>query len=162
MKKINVAYISPGECARQHCAELVMQNRDFVLVALPAGLTGQSAWQAFSIADVVVIDEAAIRGEGFEAVNLLLASHPDVNCLIVMEELHDPTMVWALTQGIRGVLVRDEVDSLLAKAIRRVSDGEIWVSRGLAEQLRDTLFRYPEPGTSRPGGTAARGWAKWH
>jgi DNA-binding NarL/FixJ family response regulator len=162
MKTINVTYISPGESALQHCAELVLQHRDIDVVAVPAGLTQQGAWRAFSIADVVIIDEAAIRCAGFEAVNMLLVSHPEVNCLIVMEEEDHASMVWALTQGVRGVLVQAEVDSFLAKAIRRVNAGEIWISRRLTGQLRDRLLRFPKPGTSHAEGSPARGWARWH
>jgi DNA-binding NarL/FixJ family response regulator len=163
MKTIAVTYISPLESARQCCAELERQNRDIEVVAIPGCLSQPGAWQVLSLADVVVIDEAAIRLEGFETVRMLLAGDPGINCLIVMNEAHEPTMVWALAHGVRGILLKGEVEALITRAIRQVHAGEVWVSRRVAGRLREAVQQGPgSDATPAHDAVPVRGWTKWH
>lgn len=54
----------------------------------------------------------------------------------------DPSMLqWALLSGLRGVVRRDESTQNHLKAIRKVSEGEIWINRSLASRLIADLTR---------------------
>jgi DNA-binding NarL/FixJ family response regulator len=137
MKKIMVTYVSSRDVDRQHCADLVMQNPEIDLVAIPDGLTQRGAWQAFSRSDVVVIEEEVIRREGFAAVRLLQEAYSEINVLIAMADKDKQAIAWLLLHGVRGVILHTEVGSLLGKAIRRIQAGEIWAPRSLLESLRN-------------------------
>jgi len=137
MNKISVTFVSSRDGARQHCADLVMQNPDIDLIAIPSGLSQQGAWQAIARTDVVVIDESVVEQEGFTAVRMMLDSYPGINSLIVMDNASRDAMTWTLLQGVRGVMMQDDIDAFLAKAIRRINAGEVWMSRTLVERLRD-------------------------
>jgi DNA-binding NarL/FixJ family response regulator len=137
MKNITVTFVSSRDGARQHCADLVMQNRDIDLIAIPSSLSQRGAWQAIARTDVVVIDESVVQQEGFTAVRMILDSYPGINSLIIMDNASRDAMTWTLLQGVRGVMVQDDIDAFLAKAIRRINAGEVWMSRTLVEWLRD-------------------------
>lgn len=157
MNKITVTYVSSRDVARQHCADLVMQNPEIDLVAIPDGLFQRGAWLAFSRSDVVVIDEDVIRREGFAAVRLLQEAYSEINILIILDNTDQQTIAWTLMQGVRGVLPHTEIDALLGKAIRRVQAGEIWAPRSLLESFRqsgdNSSFRDMAPQPT---------WDRWH
>lgn len=157
MNKITVTYVSSRDVARQHCADLVMQNPEIDLVAIPDGLFQRGAWQAFSRSDVVVIDEDVIRREGFAAVRLLQEAYSEINILITMADKDQQTIAWTLMQGVRGVLLHTEIDALLGKAIRRIQAGEIWAPRSLLGSFKhsgdNSSFAEMAPQTE---------WTRWH
>lgn len=161
MKKISVTFVSSRDGARQHCADLVMQNPDIDLIAIPSGLSQQGAWQAISRTDVVVIDESVVQHESFTAVRMMLDSYPGINSLIIMDNASRDAMTWTLLQGVRGVMLQDDIDAFLAKAIRRIYAGEVWMSRTLVEWLRDPAQQ--SAGVSYAGDEIARkDWRRWH
>lgn len=161
MKKITVTFVSSRDVARQHCADLVMQNPDIDLIAIPSGLSQQGAWRAIARTDVVVIDESVVQQEGFMAVRMMLDSYPGINSLIVMDNACIDAMTWTLLQGVRGVMVQDDIDTFLARAIRRINAGEVWMSRTLVERLRD-LAQQPTGISSAGEEIARKDRRRWH
>ncbi|MFV1973430.1 MAG: hypothetical protein ACC648_06885 [Thiohalobacterales bacterium] len=161
MKKITVTFVSSRDDARQHCADLVMQNPDIDLIAMPSGLTQSGAWQAISRTDVVVLDESIVQQQGFTTVRMMLDSYPGINSLIIMDNVGNDAMAWMLLQGVRGVMVQEDIGAFLARAIRHIHAGEVWMSRTLVEWLRNTGqlpagSRYAEQGMPRTD------WSRWH
>ena len=161
MKIITVTFVSGRDAARLDCAELVADNPDIDVIANPSGLTQQGTWLALAMTDVVVIEEDVIRQEGFEAVRMLLAGHPRLRCLILMNMLNKNKMIWTITQGVRGVMLHDEAELLLAKAIRHVAQGEIWLPRTLMALLRG---KQPadEAERSQQKTDVIADWRRWH
>jgi DNA-binding NarL/FixJ family response regulator len=160
MKKINITFVSPREAALEECADLMVENPDIDLIAMPSGLTQQGAWLALSGSDVVIIEEEVIRLEGFETVRMLLECYPEVKCLVIMERDHKPRMIWAVMQGIHGVMARSNGAWLLGKAIRRLHAGEIWLSRGLFKPIRNELLaQQRQPGNHF---VAVNDWVRRH
>lgn len=157
MNKITVTYVSSRDATRQHCADLVMQNPEIDLVAIPDGLSQRGAWQAFSRSDVVVIDEDVIRREGFAAVRLLQEAYNEINVLITMADKDHEAIAWMLMQGVRGVMLHADIDSLLGKAIRRIQAGEIWAPRSLLEVLRQ-----PADNSGFADMVPQTEWTLWH
>jgi len=161
MKKITVTFVSSMEDARQHCADLVMQNPDIDLIAIPSGLFQQGTWQALSRTDVVVIDESIVQREGFAAVRMLLDSYQGINILILMENINDEIVTWTLMQGVRGVMAKVDIDAFLGKAIHRINAGEVWMPRTLVECLRNPIRN--STGSHYVGKETPRtGWGRWH
>lgn len=161
MIKISVTYISSRDDARRHCADLVMHNPEIDLVAIPSGLTQSGAWQAISRTDVVVMDESVVRQEGFAAVRMMLDSYPGINSLIIMDNASQDAMAWTLLQGVRGVMLQDDISVFLAKAIRRIHAGEVWMSRTLVEWLRAT-GQQPRDSRFPEQDLPPAEWNRWH
>jgi DNA-binding NarL/FixJ family response regulator len=141
MKKINMTYISSRKTARLECAQLVEHNPDIELVAITPGSAQRDVWMALSRSDVAVIDEEVMQHEGGEILVMLLAGNPGVKFLVIMENFNEDRMLWAITQGVRGVILRCELLQLLGKAIKQVYQGEVWIPRNLLNSFRDVISR---------------------
>jgi len=140
MKTITMTYLSSRKTARVECDRLVEQNPDIELVALTSGADPGEVWLALSRSDIAVIDEEIMRfDDGGEMLGVLLAGNPGVKFLAIMKNFNEDSMLWAITQGVRGVILRREVMKLLGKAIRRIHQGEVWMPRDLLNSFRDVM-----------------------
>ena len=134
-----MTYVSSRTTARLECERLLKQNGDIALVALTSGTAQRDIWLALSRSDVAVIDEEIMYFDGGETLALLLACNPGVKFLAVMNNPNEDKMLWAITHGVRGVILRRELLQLLARAIRQVHRGEVWMPRNLLNSFRDAL-----------------------
>jgi DNA-binding NarL/FixJ family response regulator len=121
------------------CAQLVEQNPDIDLVSVPSSPIQQGTWMGLSRSDVAVIDDDIIRREEVETLHMLLACHPALKFLVIMENYNEGRMLWSILQGVRGVMLRREMLQLLGKAIRQINEGEVWMPRSLLKSLKNEL-----------------------
>jgi DNA-binding NarL/FixJ family response regulator len=70
-------------------------------------------------------------------------------------------MLWAISRGVRGVILRRELLQLLGKAIRRVHQGEVWMPRDLLASFRDAI-NSENPLLVGRESTAINPWLKLH
>ncbi len=68
---------------------------------------------------------------------MLLACHPALKFLVIMENYNEGRMLWAIMQGVRGVMLQREVLQLLGKAIRQINEGEVWMPRSLLKFVQE-------------------------
>jgi DNA-binding NarL/FixJ family response regulator len=137
-----MTYLSSRKTARLECDRVVEQNPDIELVALTSGADPRDAWIALSRSAIAVIDEEIMQYEdGGETLRVLIAGNPGVKFLAIMKNFNEDRMLWAITQGVRGVIQRRELMKLLGKAIRRVHQGEIWMPRDLLNSFREAIDR---------------------
>lgn len=142
MKTITTTYLSSRKTARVECDRLVEQNPDIELVALTSGAEPRDVWMALSRSDIAVIDEDIMQyDDGGETLGVLLAGNPGVKFLAIMKNYNEDRMLWAISRGVRGVILRRELMKLLGKAIRRVHQGEVWMPRDLLTSFRDVINR---------------------
>jgi len=142
MKTITMTYLSSRKTARVECDRLVEQNPDIELVALTSGADPRDVWMALSRSDIAVIDEEIMQyDDGGETLSVLLAGNPGVKFLAIMKNFNEDRMLWAITRGVRGVILRRELMKLLGKAIRRVHQGEVWMPRDLLNSFRNVINR---------------------
>jgi DNA-binding NarL/FixJ family response regulator len=134
-----ITYISSRQTVRMECARLVQQNPDIELVAITSEFDQRDVWMALSRSDVAVIDEEITQRDGGETLGLLLAGNPAVKFLAVMENLSEDRMLWLISQGVRGVILRRELLKLLGKAVKQVHLGEVWIPRNLLNSFRDAM-----------------------
>jgi two-component system, NarL family, nitrate/nitrite response regulator NarL len=146
MRTITMTYVSSRKTARVECDRLVEQNPDIELVALTSGVDSRDVWLALSRSEIAVIDEEIMQyDDGGETLGVMLAGNPGVKFLVVMKNFNEDRMLWAIIQGVRGVILRRELLQLLGKAIRRVHQGEVWMPRDLLNSFRGAITR-EEPG----------------
>jgi DNA-binding NarL/FixJ family response regulator len=142
MKTITMTYLSSRKTARVECDRLVEQNPDIELVALSSCADPRDVWMALSRSDIALIDEELMQyDDGGETLGALLAGNPGVKFLAIMKNFNEDRMLWAITQGVRGVILRRELMKLLGKAIRQVHQGEVWMPRDLLNSFRDVINR---------------------
>lgn len=159
MKKINVTVVCLDSPGYPGCAELLADCPEVNLVAQPAGLNEAGIWGALGQSDVLVLDEAIMEQAGHQAVRSLHEYYPSIRSLMVVDgELEYKTLA-AVSLGIQGVIGRASTVSMLRKAIVALYCGEAWLSRGLAQPLRNQLSQNNEVAcwTVLPTGLADKG-----
>ncbi len=85
--------------------------------------------------DLALVDLTLKGMGGLELIKRLQAQYPDVRVLVV--SMHDETLYAdrTLRAGARGYIMKDEVESAIVKAIRRVLDGGVYVSDALSTKI---------------------------
>jgi DNA-binding NarL/FixJ family response regulator len=100
------------------------------------GQTGTVAATQTAVAtlkpDLLVLDLRLKDGDGLELIKSLKARFPDLFVLVLSE--HDETLYAerALRAGARGYLMKEEATDEVLNAIRRILQGELYVSRKMS------------------------------
>ncbi len=144
MKKINVTVVCVGDYGYPGCAELLADCPEVNLVAQPGGLNEAGIWVALSQSDVLVLDEAVMEHAGHRAIRSLHEFYPLIRSLMVVEGEHEHKTLAAISLGVQGVIGRASTVSMLRKAIIALYSGEAWLSRGLAQPIRNQLNQESE------------------
>lgn len=96
-----------------------------------------SALQALRqlIPEVVLLDISMPGTNGIELLKLMLAEKP--NLLVLMISLHEESLyaLRALRAGAKGYLMKDEAMGAILEALRRITEGGVYVSPRLNERL---------------------------
>ena len=80
--------------------------------------------------DLVLVDVSLPQRSGISLVFLLHEKYPNLPCVMLSGHLSPHYVRTSLEAGARGYLVKDRADGIL-KGIRRVLEGEIYVSEEL-------------------------------
>lgn len=98
--------------------------------------------------DLALVDLTLKGMSGLELIKRLQTHYPDVLVLVV--SMHDETLYAdrALRAGARGYIMKDEVESTVVHAIRRILSGGVYVSDALSTKI---LLQYTgaTPGEGR-------------
>lgn len=162
MEKIRITLASDEGAAMVGCADMLDDEPSTELVASLTDVTGHGAWLALAQSDVLLIDEALVLRDGFEPLHMLLSSYPDVHCLLVLTSPCENKTLWALVQGVRGVLTIGEIQPLLFKALTKVMAGEIWAPRYLMQPIRQGLRQIDDGSHVYRHPKKIKEWVKWH
>ena len=121
------------------CSDLLVSCPAVSIIAQPESINGAGARLAIGRSDILILDEANLEQDGLDSVRELLASQPSARSLLVIDKYNKNNILVALSLGISGVIARDSLFSELTRALTAIYIGEAWISRGLAEPIRDEL-----------------------
>jgi DNA-binding NarL/FixJ family response regulator len=96
--------------------------------------------------DVVVMDLTMPGLNGVEATRQIVAECPDVKVLVLSMHSNSPFVTEALHAGASGYLLKDCAFEEMAKAIRVVTAGQVYLSPGIAGTVVD-IMRRSAPGS---------------
>jgi DNA-binding NarL/FixJ family response regulator len=84
---------------------------------------------------LVIVDLALERSDGMDLVKAMKMRHPQIPALVL--SMHDEEVYAerALRAGARGYITKQQLDETVLIAIRRVLDGEMYLSRRLEGRL---------------------------
>jgi DNA-binding NarL/FixJ family response regulator len=99
--------------------------------------------------DAVVLDLDLLRLGGIEGLPAIQRIWPSARILLLTSHPDDREGLLALKAGVRGYCHREIEAALLAKAVRVVQAGEIWIARKVIPRLLDELTVLAEPRTER-------------
>ncbi|UCG47217.1 MAG: response regulator transcription factor [Phycisphaerales bacterium] len=145
--KRKVLIVDDHPIFRQGLTDLVNQEKDLVVCghADNAALAMQTAMKLKP--DMAIVDISLKETSGFELIKNMKARYPHMPILIV--SLHDESLYAerALRAGATGYVTKREATAEVVKAIRKVLEGQVYVSAAVAERM----FRRLVTGTAAKG-----------
>jgi DNA-binding NarL/FixJ family response regulator len=150
-RKRRVLIVDDHAVLREGLALLINLQSD-LLVCGEAGSVSEGLQAATTAQpDIALIDLSLTGGSGLELVKDLKAQHPELPTLVL--SLHDETLYAqrALRAGSRGyIMKRAPIPDLLA-AMRKVLDGEVYLSETMGSMVvRQTLGDRESPAVGDP------------
>jgi two-component system, NarL family, nitrate/nitrite response regulator NarL len=92
-------------------------------------------------ADVILLSEnlEGVAGRGLAALKELRSQSPQARAVLLMDACERDSVVEAFRHGARGVFSRHDPVELLAKCVRRVHEGQLWMNDNQLAFLVDAL-----------------------
>jgi DNA-binding NarL/FixJ family response regulator len=135
---------------RESLASLIAKQGDLAVCGEAA--TASAALAAIGAArpDVAIVDLSLDGRSGLELIKDLKALHPQVAVLVL--SMHDEELYAerALRAGARGYIMKREATRNVILAIRRVQQGEIYLSPRAAAALAQKLVTGPPAAATEP------------
>jgi DNA-binding NarL/FixJ family response regulator len=128
--RISVLVANPNPIAGDLFARALESEEEFKVVEQVSGIErlGPSLEQHKPKVLLLSIHFKALVAERFQLLANLLACHPDVACVLLLDSSEPETVVDAFRARAKGVFVCTEGDlNLLRKCIRQVVAGQIWI-----------------------------------
>jgi two-component system response regulator NreC len=100
--------------------------------------------------DVVLMDVGLPILNGVDAARQLQRSRPDIHVVILSMRDDPDTVDRALRAGVRGYVLKGLGVDALCEAIRKVAQGEVYLSTGISEYILQGYLRGQEQAPSDP------------
>jgi DNA-binding NarL/FixJ family response regulator len=144
-KRIRVAIIDDHTMLREGLRKILAMEEDLDVVA-----DTDDARQAARIAaehrpDVLLLDIRMPGVGGLEVIGPIHEASPTTKVLILTASDDRRDHVAALTQGARGIIMKDSAAETLVSAIRAVHNGQAWVDREITGTLLEELAHRGNP-----------------
>ena len=139
--KTRVFVVDDHPLLRQGIAQLINNESD--LEVCGEADNANAALQLIPIAqpDIAVLDISLKGSNGIDLARQVKACYPHVKVLIL--SMHDETLLAqrAFLAGASGYLTKDEATEKALVAIRRIRDGETYLSKELAARIEHALHK---------------------
>ncbi len=89
--------------------------------------------------DLLLLDMSMPGKSGIELIKWTLATRPELAVLVLSMHQEEQYAVRAIRAGASGYVTKESASALLVAAIRKVAEGGMYISSGVAEQLAHTL-----------------------
>jgi DNA-binding NarL/FixJ family response regulator len=135
---------------REGLSHLINSEEDLIVCGEADNVS--DALQAIADAkpDIVIVDISLGDGSGIRLIENLMYSQPDL--LILVLSMHDEAIYGerCLAAGARGYIMKQESSKKLLSAIRKILNGEIYVSDKLNAKLLHKLVKPKLEGLDHP------------
>lgn len=145
--KSRVLVVDDHPIVRQGIAQLINRENDLA-VCCEAGDAEQALEElARRPCDIAIVDMSLPGISGIELIKILRVRHPAMPILVI--SMHDESLYAerALRAGARGYIMKQEATGKVLTAIRRILNGEIYVSdkmhAKILQRIIDNRFETP-------------------
>ena len=140
-KSIRVAIADRHENFRLACRRIIELESDIEMVSESSTGFGLSPLLDLMKADVLLFDEKIWEAEGQEAFKSIREQFPNLKILYMVSSDDWTGSLEAMQLGVNGVIEKGRNTAHLPKAIRKIVDGELWISRKLTSTLMQAEFQ---------------------
>ena len=142
--KSRVIIVDDHPIFRMGMAELLNQEKDFVVCGLAEDIAGARQVIQADSPDLAIIDITLAGDNGLDLVKELTGQK--TSPLILVLSMHDE-QVWAeraIRAGARGYIMKKEASDNVISALRNIRAGKIHVSASIMDRLLDRLQMQPD------------------
>lgn len=133
--KIRVAIADRHDNFREACKRILRLEEDMELVSESGSGIGLSPLLDLMKADVLLFDERIWDVEGQDSFRTIREQFPKLKILCMVSSDDWLGGLEAVHLGVNGVIEKGRNAAYLPKAIRKIVDGELWISRKLTSAL---------------------------
>ncbi len=152
MSKIRVAIVDDHTMLREGLRKILSMEDDLEVVADVDKAEQAAAMAADSRPDVLLLDIRMPGTGGLEVIGAIHEANPSTKILMLTASDDRRDHVAALSQGARGIIMKDSAADTLVSAIRAVHEGQAWVDREITGTLLEELAHRGHPGEGQPSG----------
>jgi DNA-binding NarL/FixJ family response regulator len=133
--KKRILVVDDHPIVRQGLALLINRELDLVVCGEAEEAMGAMHVLASARPDVLIVDISLNGPDGLDLLKNIRASHPTLPVLIL--SMHDESIYAerALRAGANGYIMKQEATENVLVAVRRILNGEIYVSTRIANQM---------------------------
>ncbi len=145
-RKCRILVVDDHPLVRSGLSALISAEQDLEICGETGTVAGALKLAATVAADLAIVDlSLADHGDGLELVKRLHMLEPGIKILVI--SVHDEALFAqrALTAGAKGYINKKEATASIVYAIRRVLQGNYFVSDRMAER---TLQQISQPGAN--------------
>lgn len=140
--KHRIFLVDDHPVTREGLARIINHETDLEICGMASTAAKAVSEIEWSQPDLVVVDVSLTKGtSGLELIKDLAARHPKMPMLTF--STHDESLYAerALRAGARGYVMKQEPTESILQAVRKVLDGEIFLSKAMSERLLHKLVR---------------------
>lgn len=142
---IHLLLVDDHAVVREGVKRMLASTPDIVVGGEANNAYEASAALAAGIFDVVLLDISLPGGSGLEVLRQLRDTHPTLPVLIFSVHPERQYVVRALKMGATGYLLKSSAPEELVTAMRKIAQGERYVSAALVEHLVDEIAEPERP-----------------
>jgi DNA-binding NarL/FixJ family response regulator len=137
--KKQVFLVDDHPLVRQALSQLINQEGDLAVCGEAEGAPEALRSIAALKPDVAVVDLTLKEGSGLDLVKDLKLRHPELPVLVL--SMHDESTYAErlLRSGARGYVMKDQASDKVVTALRRVLDGEVYLSEKMSARILHKL-----------------------
>lgn len=140
MRAITVVVADPEKARRVACLR-VLEGEEGIRVIREATNTAETLAAAALEPRILLLDASLARERGMVLVRLFRRRSPRSRIIVLTGHTSGAALLEAVAHGAHGCLNRRQVRAYLPKAVRKVDQGEPWVSRKMVPRIIDTVMQ---------------------
>jgi DNA-binding NarL/FixJ family response regulator len=147
-RKATVLLVDDHPIVRQGLTQLINQEPDLAVCAQAEDSSGAIHAIEVHRPDVVVLDISLNGPDGLAVLKDIRMSHGTLPVLVL--SMHDESLYAerVLRAGANGYIMKQEATERVLEAIRRIRNGEVYVSDRIAKRLLRQMVNSPDSGKS--------------
>ena len=146
MSLVTVVVANPQIASQAVCLRILRQDKG--IRAVTEALTESEIIEAAARLKprILLLNDGLLSGNGVLLLSIIREKSPETKVIVVSHLDSEILMLKALLLGARGYLTIKDLPAFLAKSVRKVDAGEVWVPRKMVASIINFLTRFSPRG----------------